>query len=166
MSIRLSPLRRWTDRARHQARARRRQRVWVPEGLESRTLLSGNPTYYTVDLTTDIGANSGTDTNTGDQSGDLLWAISQANANTNPDGSVINFDLATPATIALSSTLELSESAGPEVIQGPGSGLVTISGNNAVGVFLVDSGVTACLSGLTISGGTPTMVGALTTTAP
>ncbi len=125
--------------------------------LEARTLLSGNPTYYTVSLTTDTGASSGTDATTGDPSGDLLWAIEQANVNTNPCGSVINFDptvFATAQTITLSSTLELSESPGPEVVDATGvAGTVMISGNNAVGVFQVDGGVTASLNGLTITAG-------------
>jgi hypothetical protein len=124
--------------------------------LEPRTLLSGNPTYYTVNLTSDTGASSGTDATTGDPSGDLLWAITQANANTNTAGSVINFDptvFGTSQTITLSNTLELSESDGPEMIQGPGSAVGTISGGNAVGVILVDGGVTASVSNLTISGG-------------
>ena len=133
-----------------------RRRVFRPAlgWLETRTLLSGNPTYYTVNLTSDTGASSGTDAITGDASGDLLWAITQANANTNTAGSVVNFDptvFGTPQTVTLTSTLVLSESDGAEVIQGPGSGVLTISGGNAVSVFLVDGGVTACLSGLTIS---------------
>ncbi len=144
------------------SRARRnngvcRRRLWTPEGLEAHVLLSGNPTYYTVNLTSDTGASSGTDATTGDPSGDLLWAITQANANTNPAGSVINFDptvFASPQTITLSSTLELSESAGPEAIDASTvTGPVTISGNDSVGVFLVDSNVTATLSDLTISDG-------------
>jgi hypothetical protein len=136
--------------------ARRRHRLWVPEGLEDRVLLAGSPTYYTVNLTSDTGASSGTDPKTNDPSGDLLWAITQANANTNPAGTVINFDqtvFSTQQTITLTSTLTLSETAGPEVIDGPGASLATISGNNAVRVFSVDSGVTATLTGLTISGG-------------
>lgn len=106
--------------------------------LEARVLLSGNPTYYTVNLTSDTGASSGTDATTGDPSGDLLWAVTQANSNANAAGAVIDFDptaFATPQTIALSSTLELSESAGPETIQGPGSSLVTINGGCAVGIL-------------------------------
>lgn len=54
-------------------------------------------------------------------------------------------------------TLVLTEKAGPEVIKGPGANLVTVSGNNAVGVFQVgstgDDGETATISGLTISRG-------------
>jgi hypothetical protein len=106
-------------------------------------------TYYTVDLTSASGAGS-------DTTGDLVYVIALANANPNPFGSVIQFDPAvfsTPQTITLSSTLELSEKAGPLVIQGPGADLLTISGNNAVRVFEVDSGVTATLIGLTITGG-------------
>ena len=140
---------------------RRRSLLWALEGLEGRVLLSGNPTYYTVNLTSDTGASSGTDAypTAGTPSGDLLWAITQANANTNTAGSVIEFDptifsSSNPPTITLISTLELSETAGPEVVQGPGAESATISGNDAVGVFQVESGVTATMSGLTISGGT------------
>jgi hypothetical protein len=132
--------------------------------LEARTLLSGNPTYYTVNLTSNTGASSGTDATTGDPSGDLLWAIEQANASTNPCGSIVDFDptvFATPQTITLSSTLMLSESAGPEVIQGPGASLLTISGNNSVEVFQVDSGTTASLSALTVTAGSATNGGGI-----
>jgi hypothetical protein len=129
-------------------------------------LLSGNPTYYTVNLTSDTGASSGTDATTGDASGDLLWAITQANNQgqpgynpANPAGSVINFDptvfgSATPQTITLSGTLVLSEPDGPEVIDASTvTGPITISGNNAVGVFQVESSVAATLSALTITAG-------------
>jgi hypothetical protein len=126
------------------------------DGLEDRILLSGNPTYFTVNLLSDSGASSGIDSNTGDPAGDILWAITEANANTNSAGSVINFDptvFATPQTINLSSTLVLNQSAGPEVIESSGLGLVTVSGNNAVEVFDVNSGAIATFSGLTISDG-------------
>jgi len=132
--------------------------------LEARVLLSGSPTYYTVNLTSDTGASSGTDATTGDPSGDLLWAVTQADnqgqpgyAPANAAGSVINFDptvFTTAQTITLSSTLVVSESDGPQEIQGPGASLVTITGNNSVGVFQVDGGVTASIAGVTISGGT------------
>ena len=160
MSVRLSSVHWYGNRARQHARARRNRQLWALEGLEGRVLLSGSPTYYTVNLTSDTGAASGTDAYpvTGAPSGDLLWAITQANANTNPAGSVIEFDptiFATTQTITLSSTLELSESAGPEVIDGPSAGVV-VSGNNAVEVFQIDGGVTGTLAGLTISGGSAT----------
>ncbi len=115
----------------------------------------GSPTLYTVSLTSANGTGSG-------NSGDLVYVIDQADANTNPAGSIVQFDptvFGTPQTITLSSTLELSEPTGPLVVDGPGASLVTISGNNSVGVFQVDSGEVATLSGLTISGGTGSYVG-------
>ena len=108
-------------------------------------------TYYLVNLTSDTGASSSA------TSGDLLWAITQANANTNTHGSVITFDptvFASAQTILLTSgQLELSDTIGTETIIGPGAGLLSISGNHASRVFQVDGGVTASLSGLTITGG-------------
>jgi hypothetical protein len=68
----------------------------------------------------------------------------------------ITFDptvFATAQTITLTDgQLELSDTTGTETITGPAVGL-TISGNNAGRVFQVDSGVTAGLRGLTITGG-------------
>jgi len=120
----------------------------------------GNPTVYRVDRTSDTGAFSGNDAATA-SSGDLLWAVTQANANTNPAGSNITFNIPTTDpgydagtgswTIRLSSTLKLGEAVWPEVIQGPGANALTISGNNAVGVIATDPGTTATISGVTIS---------------
>jgi hypothetical protein len=135
------------------------RRLSVLERLEARTLLSGNPTVYTVDLTSDTGGGSGT-------AGDLLYAVEQANANPNPAGSMIEFDtnvfnLSSTHTIALSSTLNLTGTAGPIVIDGGepvlilGSPIfpVAISGNDSVRVFDVAAGVTATISGLEITTG-------------
>ncbi len=88
--------------------------------------------------------------------GDLRYCIDQADANSNTAGSLIRFDptvFGTPQTITLSSTLTLSETAGPEVINGPGASLVTVSGHDAVRDFHVNGGVTATLTGLTIAHG-------------
>ena len=119
------------------------------ESLESRIVLS--PTIFTVDSTESGTSGSG-------MSGTLPYVISQANANTNTDGSEIEFDSSvftssSPQTITLGATLVLSETAGPEMIQEQEAGLVTVSGGGTVSVFEVGSGVTAALSGLTISGG-------------
>ena len=71
------------------------------------------------------------------------------NANITFDPNVFH----TPQTIILMGTeLELSNTAEPETITGPAAG-VTVSGDGMSRVFLVDSGVTASISGLTISGG-------------
>ena len=90
--------------------------------------------------------------------GSLRNAITQANQNQSTYGSLIQFDptvFNTPQTIALSSSLILSETNGPEVIDGPTAG-VTVSGggpSSNFSVFTVNSGVTASISGLTISNG-------------
>jgi len=150
---RMHDLRKWSQAAPRGERARRRRSHCLLEGLEDRILLSGTPTMYMVDLTSDTGTKTSTD------AGDLLYCITQANANPNTAGSEIQFDptvftAATPRTITLSSTLELKETAGPEVIDGPGATVVTISGNNAVEVFDdPQADVTATLSELTITGG-------------
>src|SRR5262249_48281881 len=49
--------------------------------------------------------------------------------------------------------LELSDQTGTETITGPGANLLSVSGNHASRVFRVDAGVTASISGLTITGG-------------
>ena len=145
-------------------RSRRNRRIFTLEGLEERVVLSPtiySPTIYAVNLTTDNGptsAGSGSGT-----TGDLRYVINLADHNSNAGGSIIEFDstvFATAQTITLSSssglgTLNLSETAGPEVINGPTAG-VTVSGDQAVGVFQVSSGVTATLSGLTITAGSAT----------
>ena len=73
----------------------------------------------------------------------------------------------TPQTITLSDgPLELSDTGGTQTITGPAAG-VTISGGGTSRVFQVDSGVTASISGLTISGGSiiPAMAAVWRTTA-
>ena len=128
------------------------------EGLENRTLLSGGPTIFTVDLTTDTGTGSGT-------TGDLLYCITQANANTNSQGSEIEFDpsvfpAGTLQSITLSAPLDLSETAGKEMIDGPGANNLKITGNDEVQVFNESQeDVTASLSGLAIWGGMTNQAG-------
>jgi hypothetical protein len=115
------------------------------EALESRVLLAA--TIYTVSNPSGFSA---------DISGTLPNAVSQADSNTNPDGSIIQFSqsvFSKPQTILLRSTLMLTNTSGPIVVDGPGANLVTVSGNESVaGVFQVAGGVTATLSGLTITG--------------
>ena len=88
--------------------------------------------------------------------GTLRWAVEQANAATG--ASTIDFDLtvfAAPQTITLmQGQLELSNTCKAETIAGPAAG-VTIGAGGLSRVFQVDSGVTATLSGLTITGGNP-----------
>jgi hypothetical protein len=120
----------------------------VLERMEDRTLLSSGPTVFTVNLTSDTGAGAGS-------TGDLLYAITQANNNTNAAGSVITFDPsvfkpATPQPIALTQTLDLTGTAGPITIAGTTNTGVFVSGNNAVRPFTIGPGVTATFSEIAI----------------
>jgi hypothetical protein len=124
----------------------------VAECVEDRVLLSID--IFTVDSTGGTTAGTGT-------SGSLPYVIALANADTNRDGSEIKFDGAVfstslPSTITLANTLVLSETSGPEVIDEPAAGAVTVSGGHSVEVFDVDSGVEATISGLCITGGSAT----------
>ncbi len=124
---------RWRDRA------RRRMEPGLLR-LEDRRLLTS---IFDVTSAADDGST-----------GTLRWAIGQANATS---GAVeIDFTLSTPATITLTQgQLELTN-PGPFNIAGPSAALLTINGNHASRVFQVDNGVTATISGLTITGGSTT----------
>ena len=122
-----------------------RQRRWRMRptllALEDRRLLST------------IVVNNPTDTPVVGQI-DLRQAIVQAN--TNGGAETITFDktvFKTPQTITLTGgQLELSDTSGTETITGPKAG-VTVSGGGLSRVFQVDAGVTASISGMTITGG-------------
>ncbi len=99
------------------------------------------PATFTVTNTADSGVGS------------LRYEIGQANlaggASTISFGSLFN----TPQTITLTSgQITLGDTTGTETITGPTVG-VTVSGDNASRAFFVDSGVTASISGLTITQG-------------
>jgi hypothetical protein len=127
------------ERARRRDRSMRRTFAPVIERMEDRTLLT------VLSLSVTNANDSG--------SGSLRAAILCANAYTDPDGSVIEFAPSMDnQTITLASTLELSETHGPEIIDGSGAN-VTVSGGGSVRVFRVDSGVSATMRGLTVSGG-------------
>jgi hypothetical protein len=115
----------------------RRARLAV-EALEQRCV----PTFTVTNLLDDGSLGS------------LRWAVGQANATGGEQS--IDFDptvFATHQTITLSGTqLELTDTTGTETITGPAVG-VTVSGNNASRVFQIDGGVSASISGLTITGG-------------
>ena len=92
-------------------------------------------------------ASTITVTDTSDSSpSSLRAAIASASS-----GDTINFSLPNPSTITLSSgPLTISTSL---TIRGPGASSLFISGNNAVQVFSISSGVTATISGVTIENG-------------
>ena len=124
--------------------ARKRRRV-LPTvlTLEGRQLLS----TFTVNSTGDSGSGSGL-------AGDLRYCITQANSDGGDE--TIVFDktvFKTPQTINLTGTqLELTDTTGTETIMGPKAGVTVDAGGNSR-VFQVDGGVTASISGMTITGG-------------
>src|SRR5262249_26390324 len=87
---------------------------------------------------------------------DLRQAIAQAN--TTGGEQTITFAkevFQTPRTITLDPALgqlELSDTTGTEAIRGPKAGVTVDAGGNSR-VFQVDGGVTASISGMTITGG-------------
>src|SRR5262249_8890436 len=115
------------------ARNRARRRVWAPELLEDRVLL----TTYTVDRTTDTGAGTGT-------SGDLRYVLTQANAD---NGSTIQFGVS--GTITLASTLP--NITADMTINGPGASNLTIQGTSFSRVFFINGFFTVGISGLTLA---------------
>ena len=78
--------------------------------------------------------------------GSLPYEVAAANP-----GDTITFTLS-PAcsTITLASTITISQDL---TITGPGSSVLAVSGDNAVGILSVNSGVTATISGLTLEDG-------------
>ena len=123
-----------------EARRRRRLRPTLL-ALEDRRLLST------------IVVNNPTDTPVAGET-DLRQAIVQAN--TAGGNETITFDktvFKTPQTINLTGgQLELSDTTGTETITGPKAG-VTVNAGELSRVFQVDAGVTASISGMTITGG-------------
>jgi fibronectin-binding autotransporter adhesin len=106
--------------------------------LEGRALLS----TLTVINTSDSGPGS------------LRAAISQADQDGGGDTIVFSSMFDTPQTITLTGgQLELTGTEAGTTITGPGANLLTVSGNNASRVFLVDANASAKIAGLTVTGG-------------
>ncbi|HXQ62350.1 MAG TPA: choice-of-anchor Q domain-containing protein [Acidimicrobiales bacterium] len=74
-------------------------------------------------------------------------------------GDTVAFALSPPCPIiTLTSTISITRNL---TVDGPGSGVLAVSGNDAVGVFSVDPGVSVTLSGLTIEKGSSTRGGGI-----
>jgi len=102
---------------------------------------------YTVNVTTDTGAGSGT-------TGDLRYAINQVNAGA---GTGDTITITATGAITMRSG-PLPALAKPVAITGPGAAMLTVQAatvpHSAIyGVFTVNSGVTASISNLTIANG-------------
>jgi hypothetical protein len=137
--------------ARVSSRGKARGSVFRLEWLEDRVMMAGSPSIYVVNST------SGGDTGN-DNAGTLSYVVGLANGDPNTAGSLIEFaptvfDPGTEHAIDLQATVRLLETAGPEVIEGPGASVATVSGDRENGVFIVSAGVTATISNLTIAAG-------------
>ena len=86
-----------------------------------------------------------------------------AYANSLPGGGTITFapGLAGQTITLTNGDLALTNTTGKITIQGPGANELTIDGNSAFTVFVVDGGVTADISGLTMAHGYANMGGAI-----
>ena len=131
------------------------------DSTDASTNSSGNLTInqpsgitYTVNSLGDTGTGSG-------DSGDLRYAITQADAN---PGSVIDFGVT--GTVQL--TKAFPDLSADVTINGPGGGSLTIAGmpkgsSNPFpfSVFTIDAGATATISALSIEGNYNRLIGAL-----
>ena len=79
--------------------------------------------------------------------GTLRWAINEAN--TNPSIDEIVFDSSLSGTITLTS--DLPNISANLSITGPGTSLISISGNNQYKMFLVNSSITLNISGIKLT---------------
>jgi predicted outer membrane repeat protein len=122
-------------RANNRPAYHRRPRAWKVEYLEERTLLS----QFIVTNLNDAGGGS------------LRQAILDSNSDTTSGVNEIDFSAGLSGTITLTSG-ELIVSNGVSIV-GPGQDSLSVSGNGYRRVFVIGSGVTASLSGMTISGG-------------
>jgi hypothetical protein len=116
--------------------AHRRRRAWKVEYLEERSLLS----LFSVTNLNDSGGGS------------LRQAIIDSNNNTTNGPNEIDFAPGLSGTIKLT-TGELLIANYDLKIVGPGQGTLSVSGNGNSRVFEIASGVTASLSGITITDG-------------
>ncbi len=93
-------------------------------------------------------------TNTSDSgNGSLRQAVLNANAATTADTVIFTSLFNTPQTITLTSGAITFTDAARTTITGPGASLLSISGNNASQVFIVNANKSAALLGLTVTGG-------------
>jgi hypothetical protein len=85
--------------------------------------------------------------------GSLRQAITDANAAAGADTIVFSSLFNSAQTITVATTLVIDGVNDTLTITGPGSNLLTVSGNNAVQVFSVSSGEITTISGITVAQG-------------
>jgi len=116
--------------------------------MKIRVLLISGTLLVAVVLASGVQFSARADTitvvNTNDSgAGSLRQAVADASP-----GDTIVFDLAYPATISLGGTIDITKTL---TISGPGSTQLTIFASNFIGALNVSSGVSASVSGLTIT---------------
>jgi hypothetical protein len=119
--------------------------VTTPAGISAPVQFTNTPPTIIVTTASDAATHSGTS---------LRDAVAQANADAASGISdTIRFDptLAGAVIVLAEGQLELKTGSGMIIIDGTGK--ITIDGNQASRVFLVDAGAHAMLTGLTIEGG-------------
>jgi predicted outer membrane repeat protein len=122
-------------------------------------LLVGFATLGTVLLNEQAaGANTIIVTNCNDSgAGSLRQAVAESGV-----GDTITFDLSPPCPLITLTSGDI-EIASDLTISGPGQGNLAISGNSSSNVFVVDAGINADISGLTIENGSGAGGGAIDT---
>src|SRR5260370_18652359 len=129
------------------SRARGKRKAPQLEALEERWLPSN---LYTVNVAGDAGLGANGTSSSGQLAGDIRYVIGEADKPVNA-GSTIVFDTTkSGSTITLSDgELQISDDT---TINGPGSNLLTITGNNTSRVFNITSqNPTASIAPLTIT---------------
>jgi hypothetical protein len=111
------------------------------------TIGAVDTTAYLVTNTNNSGAGS------------LRQAVLDANIAPTADYILFSSFFNTTQTITLSSGQLTFTDAATTTITGPGANLLSVSGNNASRVFLIDTGKSAALSGLTVTGGSGAFIG-------
>ncbi|HLM60034.1 MAG TPA: choice-of-anchor Q domain-containing protein, partial [Pyrinomonadaceae bacterium] len=109
--------------------------------------------FILVGASTTATAATFTVTNTNNSgAGSLRQAVLDSNAAAGSDTIVFDSSFNTTRTITLTSTITIDPATGDSLtITAPGANLLTVSGNNAVQIFFVNTGDTAAISGMTLT---------------
>ncbi len=117
-------------------------RILLTATFLAMAITAANAATFTVTNTNDSGAGS------------LRQAVIDANTSTAADTIVFDASFNTARTITLATVITINPTnADATTITGPGANLLTISGNNAVGIFLLSVGDSASFSGMTLVAG-------------
>ena len=113
--------------------------------LEERRMLAA---MYTVDSASGMSAGSGT-------TGSLPYVIGQINTNSDGSGYDVQFSALfnSAQTITPAATLDVTQTVGKIIIQGPGKSKLTVSGGTSRQVWNFADGVSATMTGMTIAHG-------------